>query len=223
MRDQPSYRQLLYQYEVLRARLEIREHYLKTVVREVYENIGQVLSLIRVQLSLVKLDFDAAKKDKIDSSGELVGKTIQDLRSMCQLFYPEEDIISSAGFNKAIEHEIKTLYPAATFSGGEEIAFSARLQHERALLLFGILLEIFTLIQAMPNGQLCSVLIEYTKQKINITIEYKGEALNKNKNNKALNPADLSVFERAELMGGNLQIKNAGDERRRIKLVTPIN
>ena len=111
-----SYRELLYLYEILHTRLEIREHFLKTVVKEVYENIGQVLSLIRVQLSFYGQTLKQGKMKKLDSSGELVGKTIRDLRDMCQLFYPEADIISGAGFNRAVEHEIKTYLPGSGLS-----------------------------------------------------------------------------------------------------------
>lgn len=223
MTDQRSYRELLYQYEILRARLQIREHYLRTVVKEVYDNIGQVLSLIRVQLALLRTDFETGKKEKIDSSGELVGKTIRDLRNMCQLFYPEEDMISGSGFSRAVENEIKTWYSEAAFSIDEENRTPETIKEEAGLVLFGILLEIFALIRHKGNGQLNSIVIKYTANKINIVIDHRGEIIKKNKAGKPVSSFDLSIFERAELMGGNLKIKNAEHDCRRIKLVIPIN
>lgn len=223
MRNPGSYRELLYQYEILHTRLEIREHFLKTVVKDVYENIGQVLSLIRVQLSLLRSDFETGKKEKIDSSGELVGRTIRDLRNMCQLFYPEADIISGAGFNRVVEHEIKTIYPEAECHIDEESMILETIQEEKGLVLFGILLKILTLIREDLNGQLNSAVVKYMRNKICITIDYGGETIKRNKKDTRVNPFDLSIFERAELMGGYLQIKNAGHACRRIKLVIPIN
>jgi nitrate/nitrite-specific signal transduction histidine kinase len=77
----------LFKYEILRARLETRNFFLKNTVREVYENIGQVLSLVRLQLALID---GASKEEKnideelnvnIESSGKLVGQSIKDLRA----------------------------------------------------------------------------------------------------------------------------------------------
>lgn len=217
-----QYGKLLYQYEVLLARLTIREHYLKTVVKEVYENIGQVLSLIRVRLSLLQPDLSAGSKEKIDVSGELVGQTIRELRTMCQLFYPEEEINSPSGFCNALAREIKIQYPAAECHFPEERMTTPKLDRERELLLFGILLEIFTLINGKQTGRLNSATIKYAGDKININIDYSGEIIRRNKTKRVTGFLNLSVFDRAELLGGVLQIKNAGHGNRRIKLVAPI-
>lgn len=223
MRDHGSYRELLYQFEILNARLEIREHFLKTVVKEAYENIGQVLSLIRVQLSLLRSDFETGKKEKIDSSGELVGKTIRDLRSMCRLLYPESDLLSGSGFNRVVEHEIKSIYPEAVYHTDEKSVIPATIKEEKGLVLFGVLLKILIMIREEPKGQLHSAAVKYTQSKISITIDYNGETIKRNKKDAPVNPFDLSVFEKAKLIGGRLEIKNAGHAGRRIKLVIPIN
>ncbi len=223
MPDHGPYKELQYQYEILRARLEIREHYLKTVVKEVYDNVGQVLSLIRVQLSILRSDFETGKKEEIDFSGELVGKTIRDLRNMCQLFYPETDMISGSGFNRAIEHEIKTWYADAICILDKEGIIPETIKEETGLVLFGILMEIFALLKQKYKGQLNSVTIKYTRKKINITVDYCGELIKRNQKNEPLRSLNLSIFERAELLRGDLQIKNAGHGYRRIKLVIPIN
>jgi glucose-6-phosphate-specific signal transduction histidine kinase len=223
MQYNEQYEKLLYQYEVLLARLRIREHYLKTVVKEVYENIGQVLSLIRVQLSLLQSDVTTGRKEKIDTSGELVGQTIRELRTMCQLFYPEEEIISSAGFYKAIAQEIKAQYPGAECHVSEKSITPLKLDGEKGLLLFSILLEIFSLINGKQTGRLNSAEIKYAGDKINITIDYSGEMIRRSKIKRATGFLSLSVFDRAELLGGIMQIKNAGHDNRRIKLEAPIN
>jgi glucose-6-phosphate-specific signal transduction histidine kinase len=223
MPDNEQYEKLLYQYEVLLARLTIREHYLKTVVKEIYENIGQVLSLIRVQLSLLQSDLAAGSKEKADTSGELVGQTIRELRTMCQLFYPEEEIISSSGFCKAIIREIKIQYPGAECHVQEESIKYLKLDSQKGLLLFGILLELFSLISGKQTGRLTSATIEYAGDKININIDYCGEIIRRNKATRITNYLNLSVFDRTRLLGGDMQIKNAGYGNRRIKLVAPIN
>lgn len=223
MSNHESYENLLFQYEVLLARLTIRDHYLKTVVKEVYENIGQVLSLIRVQLSSFHAEISRGSKEKINSSGELVGQTIRELRTMCHLFYPEEEIISSSGFCNAVAREIKIQYPGAECLFPEECKALPTLNRERGLLLFGILLEIFSLIRGRQTGQINTATIKYSGDKMLITIDYSGEMIRRNKAKKKTDFLNLSVFEKAALSGGLMQIKNTGHGNRRIKLAAPIN
>ena len=71
--------------------------------------------------------------------------------------------------------------------------------------------------------QVSSVVIKRTMNKLSITIDYSGEIIKRKKKNTGAVSFDLSIFERAELMGGYLQIKNAAYGLSRIKLITPIN
>lgn len=220
MRDQRSYSELLYQYETLRARLKIRDHYVKTAVKEVYDNVGQVLSFIRVQLSILRLSGDTGK---MDASGELVGQTIRDLRDMCQLLYPETDIVNVPGFNRAIEHEVKALYPQAVWKVDEKDLTSGVIDNEKGVILFGILLEILAMIGTNETGGLDSMTLKYDQHTIEITADYRGVLISRMDRHDKTGTFDLSIFERAELLGGKLEIKNIRDDGRRIKLVIPIN
>jgi|SRR5437868_1678503 len=222
MIDSQQFKILHYECEVLRARLAIREHFIKTVVKEVYENIGQVLSLIRVQLSLVPNDFEAGKNEKLESSGELVGKTIRDLRGMCRLFYPEQNIISGAGFSQAFEFEIRSVFPNAKCFVCDEIDAPPIINQEKGLVLFGVLLEIIELIAKGNNAQLTEVALKYVQNKIDISINYIGDTIT-SRSKRIRHSPNLSLFKRAELIGGSLGIKNIRNDVRRIKLVIPIN
>lgn len=223
MADHRSHRELLYQYEVLRARLAIREYYLKTIVRDVYDNIGQVLSLVRVQLSLLQPGFEKDKKEEINSSGELVGMAIRDLRDICRRFHPDTDIISSSGFFLAIEREIKALHPDAVYQFNRENIIQENIRNGSGLILFGILLEIFILIKEQKNGRLISVEVKYIKNNLEFCIDYCGETIKRNQEKQAKDGPRLSIFERAEMLGGYLQIKKTKPGLRRIKLAIPIN
>src|ERR671926_1311362 len=104
-----AHEQLLFRHDVLRARLDIRDFFLKNTVREVYENIGQVLSLERMQLAMLDSDKKAAIAS-IESPGNLVGQSIRDLRVMCKSFYPDADIINENGFVEALRDTITILF-----------------------------------------------------------------------------------------------------------------
>ncbi len=217
-----SYEKLLYQHEVLRARLTIREHYLGTVVKEVYENIGQMLSLIRLQLSAFRYGFEADGKEKIASSGEMVGKTIHDLRSMCRLFYPEEDIINGSGFHRVVAAEIRSRFPEAEYLTDNEGVIPVILRGEKGMILFGTLLELFNTIREEQQGNLTRVEMKSSGNKLQFIISYTGEMIRRSRTKKQPGFFNLTIFDRAELLGGKLQIKTNGAGDRRIKLEVPI-
>lgn len=221
MSNPKAYQELLYQYEVLRARLGIREHYLKTVVKEVYENIGQVLSLVRVQLTLLDPCSGDIEKEKIDSSGKLVGSAIRDLRSMCRRFQPEMNITGASGFSDTIEKEIKNIYPDAVYRNKPGSSMPA-IENGKLLILFNLVLEVLNALRENENRQLVAVDVTCLPDSVAFSMEYTGETFRIDRVKHPAGRSDLSARERVRLLGGNLQIKNRNDKRR-IKLVIPIN
>ena len=67
--------------EELTSRIEIQERSLQAYSKEIFENIGQVLSLVKLQL----LSFQPSNNNDTDNildSGKLLGKAIADLRNV---------------------------------------------------------------------------------------------------------------------------------------------
>src|SRR5215210_9587793 len=104
-------KKLIAMIEALRARLEIRDFFLKTAVRDVYENIGQVLSLVRMQLAHLNTNAKVDINEKIDTSGNLIGQSIRDLRVMCRNFYPDLELLKEEGLVEGAENCIRILFP----------------------------------------------------------------------------------------------------------------
>ncbi|MCO6498144.1 MAG: hypothetical protein J5I50_10825, partial [Chitinophagaceae bacterium] len=63
-----------YEETLLNSRLEIQEYTFNYVSREIHDNIGQMLSLARLQLNGIE------SPDDIENTDELLGKAIADLR-----------------------------------------------------------------------------------------------------------------------------------------------
>ena len=87
--------------EELDSRIEIQERSLQVYSKEIFENIGQVLSLVKLQLQT---------ESKIPEPGKLLGKAITDLRNLTKQLSPDE--IIKNGFGYAINCELKRLSEA---------------------------------------------------------------------------------------------------------------
>jgi hypothetical protein len=91
------------------SRIEIQQLLLEEYSREIFENVGQVLSLIRMQL----LSFDPGETKNTEvfaASGQLVGKVIRDLRRLSRGVKPED--ITENGFANTLIQELGELRQA---------------------------------------------------------------------------------------------------------------
>jgi signal transduction histidine kinase len=70
-----------YKHELLKAQLEIQEQTLANVGREIHDNIGQVLSFVKLSLNPANASLEQLQQ-KMHDSRELVAKAINDLREL---------------------------------------------------------------------------------------------------------------------------------------------
>lgn len=72
----------LHQQELLKTEIEIREETLKSVARDLHDNLGQVASLIKINLNLVSNELPEEDKKKIDESIDLLKQLIGDIKAI---------------------------------------------------------------------------------------------------------------------------------------------
>jgi signal transduction histidine kinase len=212
-------KKFLLNYEVLRARLDIRDFFLKHTVREVYENIGQVLSVVRMQLAVL----DADNKEtaiKMPTPDHLVGQTIRDLRMMCSNFYPDSDIIKDEGFVAGFNSIIRILYPD-THVKVQIRGFRKDIQSHLILIIFKLIQEILMII-GESQAELIKFSISYTKNYVKWTVDYVGKEIQlMHESLEDVRDKPLTLHERAELIGGRITVTTTKTATYRIILISP--
>src|ERR1700760_128847 len=68
-----------YQQELLRSQLEIQEATFKTIAQELHDNIGQVLSVIKLSLSILPITPDHPAFNGVQNSRQMLNKGIADM------------------------------------------------------------------------------------------------------------------------------------------------
>ena len=93
-----------FKQELLRTQLEIQEQTFKTISQEIHDNIGQMLSLAKMNLS--KFEIDRHNSDEaVLSAKNLVSRAVSELRELSKTL--NTDTISSIGLIKSIELELQ--------------------------------------------------------------------------------------------------------------------
>lgn len=216
-----AYKSLLYEHEVLWARYEMRDQHLKKIGEKIYDDIGQVLSLVRIQLCQPSFD-GGGLKENAAGSGDLVGKAIRGLRDMHRSFYPDTEL-REKGLVKTLEYEldiwgISNIKNPVTVEGTPH-----ELINGTQLIVFRMLQEMFTFISETGNKKSIQVNIVYEAALVRFNIIYTGDAPRWAAPAEA-NPNAItrrSLPERAMLLEGDLSVTFLEARKTQITLTVP--
>ncbi len=97
-----------YEQTIFKAQLEIQEQTFKNISQEIHDNIGQVLSLAKLNLNVIPKN---EASEKIGLTEELLTKAISDLRDLSKSLSAEK--IVDTGLEIALAHEMVIIEKAA--------------------------------------------------------------------------------------------------------------
>ena len=154
-----------YEQTLLQTQLEIQEQTLKNISQEIHDNIGQVLSLAKLNLNTIP---QIESSDKIALTEELLGKAINDLRDLSKSLHPEK--IVDIGLINAIRNELVVMQKASKLSAelitnDEEL----KLSNEKCIIVFRMMQEI--LHNILKHAKAKNVKVKMHVNDNNITIE----------------------------------------------------
>jgi signal transduction histidine kinase len=192
-----------FQQELLQSQLEIQEQTLKNISQEIHDNIGQTLSLAKLNLNTIDLHKENTQ-DKIVNSKELVSKAIHDLRNLSRSL--NTDSVLSSGLLKAIETELVIINHAGSFTTGLKTkGQSARIDSKKELILFRIVQEAINNIIKHSDANSIIVTLDFTNALLRIEINDNGKGFEANtESNEGQGLRNMKS--RAELIGGNFEI-----------------
>lgn len=127
-----------FEQTLLRSRVEIQEQTFTYISREIHDNIGQVLSLVRINLNTLHQEREPEKMVLMD---DLLGKAISDLRNLSHSL--DTDLIRNTGWIKAAERLLldiqKTGSYTTSFQAEENLP---TLGSEKPIILFRMIQEV---------------------------------------------------------------------------------
>lgn len=215
----------LFQQEILKAQLEMKEQTLHTISQEIHDNIGQVLSLVKLNLNTVRLEEDSPAAEKIVVSKDLVGKAIQDLRNLSKQLNTEHvsHQLLSASLQVELDLVQKTgLYETRLRVSGPEKAVDPQKQ----LIIFRIAQEALQNIIKHARARHIAVELRYGPDRLEMSIEDDGTGFDPT----ALLAPEASgkgtgirnMYHRAKLIGASFALNSRLGEGTRSCLSFPI-
>ena len=167
MQYQREVHELTMRYEktLLQSQLEIQEQTFRNISQEIHDNIGQVLSLAKLNLNTLQ---PSLHSEKITVTEELLGKAIADLRDISKSLNTEK--IGESGLAKAIQMELDIIGRITNlkyFFNGEN--FESHLSKEVSTIIFRIVQELLNNI--VKHAQASEIIVTLTSNHQHTTIE----------------------------------------------------
>ncbi len=196
-----------YDRELAQSRNEIREKALENISWEIHDNVGQLLSVAKLQLNRIELKVLDENKEPINEVAGLVSKSLQDLRALSKSLNPVS--IKKIGLLKALQLELDR-YNRLNFikANLKVINEPFRLKKDTETILFRILQEfIHNTIKHAKASEL-DVLMIFNHNEIEIVINDNGIGFD-TKDQKHLNGIGLlNMKGRAELIKADFNISS---------------
>lgn len=211
-----------YQEQLLQTQLEIQEQTLKTISQEIHDNIGQALTLVKLNLSTMLPAADEQLQQKILNSKDLVGKAIGDLRHLSHSL--DTDYVQEMGLQRAIEYELEMIQKSGTQQTIFEIQGTPfRLNKQKELVLFRITQESFNNILKHAEAKTIKVIMTYSPDSLEMLITDDGKGVDLA--NLSAEDAGLGIrnmHKRAQLIGANFNMNSTLQQGTTITIFLPI-
>jgi signal transduction histidine kinase len=201
-----------FQQELLRTQLEIQEQTLKNISQEIHDNIGQMLSLAKLNLATADIEKKEMVVQKIQDSHHLISKAIQDLRDLSRSL--NSDYVSEMGVLRSIEYELEMIHKTGLMKTNLNVAGQVyKINSQKELILFRIVQETLNNIMKHAEADTISVWINYDPTGITLKIADNGRGFDFSELNEKGNLKPglgiRSMSNRAKLIGSAFQINSS--------------
>ena len=199
--------QATFRFEILKTQLEVQEHTLAYISRELHDNVNQVLSFVKLNLGLITTDNESISL-KVTESRDLIGETINDLRNLSQSLSFER--INRLGLRKAIITESEkinksSILIAVVITNGQEYTLGG----QRELVLFRIFQESVNNVLKHAAATKLTINLDYGAELFLLVIEDNGKGFSKPQTGPQQGAGLDNIISRAAMIGAAASIKSS--------------
>jgi two-component system NarL family sensor kinase len=165
---------VMFEKEILESRLEMQEQTFKNISQEIHDNIGQLLSLAKLNISTMDTENPKDVQEKKEDSRVLIGKAIQDLRDLSRSM--NTDFVSEIGLLKAVAYELQLLKKASSYTTDLQMEGEpVRLPAQQELIVFRIFQEVLNNIIKHAKASCITVQLRFNPHRMMLQVTDNGQ------------------------------------------------
>ena len=211
---------------LLQSKLEIQEHTLNHISKELHANFSHLVSLININLSEILPQSSKDTKETILETKSLAKQLMSEIKNLSVSL--NTDYTIQIGFLKALENEVHRLsktkkYQVSFLKLGDE----CRLPPEHEIILFRLCQEVLNNIVKHARASSIKVVITYSSSYLLLEITDDGIGFNvqsaKLQSGEKESTGLLNIEKRAKLINANFSIFSEKEEGTVVKIKIPLN
>ncbi|MEO6733974.1 MAG: sensor histidine kinase [Ferruginibacter sp.] len=206
---------------LLQSQIEIQEQTLQHISRELHDNLGQVASLIKINLNTLQLSDEQKTKEKVEDTKELIRQMIHDIKSLSVSL--GSDRITQIGLAKALESEAERLNKMGTYAVSYELQGDVpSIDNDKAVILYRMAQEVLNNIVKHSQAKNIHMLLSSTPQLFTLIIQDDGVGFDVNENIQAAGAGLRNLRSRASLINAQLQVQSSPGNGTHITIELPL-
>jgi signal transduction histidine kinase len=189
--------------EVMNARMEMQEHMFKSISQEIHDNVGQILSLTKMNLNIVA--FSLEHDDTFRTIKELVTKAMSELRDLGQSYHA--DRLVEQGLIHAIQHQLQQLEKSGLYT----TTLTAEVDHvaidrNKVIFIYRMVQEVLNNVIKHAAANRVDVVIRKEKDSYEISLRDNGKGFSRSGPDFKPGIGLSSIEHRASMIGAAANI-----------------
>lgn len=201
--------------ETLRnSELEIKENALKNIAWELHDNVGQLLSLARLEINIL-LSSKTIEPNKLKEVSEIIGSSLQEIRTLSRTLNAE--YINKIGLQESIKSELDRFNRLKFINAKMEIIGEPfEIINNDEIILFRMIQEFFSNTIKYAQATELNVNMNYSENELTICVKDNGKGFDVNQNIKG--SGLLNMESRAKMINTKFNLES-DQNGTRIKII----
>lgn len=206
---------------LLQSQLEIREQTMRHISHELHDNLGQIASLIKINLNTIQLSEEEKAAQKIENTKELTRTLISDIKTLSVSL--GSDHLSKTGLIKALRMEADRINKTGVF----EVSFiqetdSVEISPDHAIILYRMVQEILNNCVKHSDAKHVSLSVGMQQNQYQLSITDDGRGFNLTEAGSAISAGFKNLHYRAQLINAQLTVTSTVGNGTQVTILWPI-
>jgi two-component system NarL family sensor kinase len=191
--------------ELLKTQLEIQEQTFQYISRDIHDNIGQFISLAKLQLNTLDFDHLTIAKEKIAHSADLLTKALDDLRDLSRSL--SSDLIRTNGLVATIELQMIHLKRLDQVEVNFGVLGESRfLDEQKEIFILRIIQEAVNNLIRHSDARKVDILLNYEPGQLSLSVTDNGKGFDPSIVRNRQSSGIINMTKRAKMIGGTFTI-----------------
>jgi two-component system NarL family sensor kinase len=200
-----------FEKQLLQSRLEVQEHILNNISQEIHDNVGQILTLAKIQVNV--MDHNGVfNRELVKEVKNCIGRALTDLRDIAKSLSGQR--IQQLRISELIAAELQRIKKAGQTNACMDVTgMEKEPGFQDKLILFRMVQESLQNIIKHANASEIMVTLNYEREQLSIMIRDNGVGFDLQQKLEAGNGLGLqNIINRATLIRGRAFIKSVINE-----------